>query len=217
MSKDIDKLVNTIICGDCLEVMKDWPGGCVDLVLTDPPYPTWYVEDYKYDEKTVNAILSRDEKIISFWTPMVNFPVIYDSCHCWDKVVGTNTQFELIYMLGIKEGCRILRGFMTPHSSVRAQICGDISTGHKSQKPLRLLLYLTENYSQPGDLILDPFCGSGTTCVAAKMLGRRYIGIDISEDYCEIARQRLRAVDTGVPVAEQRKGQLALFEGKDGK
>ena len=55
--------------------------------------------------------------------------------------------------------------------------------------------------------------GSGTTCVAAKMLSRRYIGIDISEEYCQIARQRLEAVDTGVPVKEQRQGQMPLFEG----
>jgi DNA modification methylase len=61
------------------------------------------------------------------------------------------------------------------------------------------------------DLILDPFCGSGTTCVAAKMLGRRYIGIDISPEYCKIARQRLEAVDTGVSPKEQRQGQKALF------
>jgi DNA modification methylase len=44
------------------------------------------------------------------------------------------------------------------------------------------------------------------------MLGRRYIGIDISEEYCKIARQRLEAVDTGVPVKEQRKGQIPLFK-----
>jgi len=61
------------------------------------------------------------------------------------------------------------------------------------------------------NIILDPFCGSGTTCVAAKKLGRRYIGIDISPEYCEIARSRLEAVDTGVPAKEARKGQGALF------
>jgi len=43
------------------------------------------------------------------------------------------------------------------------------------------------------------------------MLGREYIGIDISEEYCQIARERLKAVDTGVPVKEARKGQLPLF------
>jgi len=73
------------------------------------------------------------------------------------------------------------------------------------------MYWILERYSNPGDLILDPFCGSGTTCVAAKMLGRRYIGIDISEEYCKIARQRLEAVDTGVPVKEQNKGQMAMF------
>ena len=81
---------------------------------------------------------------------------------------------------------------------------------HPTEKPLWLMLKIIEASSSPNDLILDPFCGSGTTCVAAKMLGRRYIGIDISEKYCEIARQRLEAVDTGVPVKEQRAGQMAL-------
>ena len=60
--------------------------------------------------------------------------------------------------------------------------------------------------------VLDPFCGSGTTCVAAKMLGRDYIGIDISSDYVAIARERLRAVETGVPARERRAGQMGLFE-----
>ena len=80
---------------------------------------------------------------------------------------------------------------------------------HPAEKPLSLIGRLAQKHD--ADLILDPFCGSGTTCVAAKMLGRRYIGIDISEEYCQIARQRLEAVETGVPVKEQNKGQMALF------
>ena len=46
-------------------------------------------------------------------------------------------------------------------------------------------------YSFTGDVVLDPFNGSGTTCVAAKMHGRRYLGVDLSEDYCAIAEERL--------------------------
>ena len=82
---------------------------------------------------------------------------------------------------------------------------------HPTQKPVELMAWLIKTYSNPNQLILDPFCGSGTTCVAAKMLGRRYIGIEISEKYCEIARMRLKAVDTGVSVNEQRQGQRSLF------
>ena len=84
--------------------------------------------------------------------------------------------------------------------------------GHPCAKPIKFWTQLLNRCSITSqDLILDPFCGSGTTCVAAKMLGRRYIGIDISPEYCEIARSRLEAVDTGVPVKEQRKGQIPLF------
>jgi site-specific DNA-methyltransferase (adenine-specific) len=68
------------------------------------------------------------------------------------------------------------------------------------------------SWSNPDDLILDPMCGSGTTCKMAKLLGRRYIGIDISPEYCKIAEERLQAVSTGVPVKEARKGQIPLFK-----
>jgi DNA modification methylase len=59
-------------------------------------------------------------------------------------------------------------------------------------------------FSYRGDVVLDPFNGVGTTTLVAWRLGRRYIGIDISERYCEIARERLRG-------ERQRSGQLALL------
>lgn len=83
---------------------------------------------------------------------------------------------------------------------------------HPTQKTIEVCCRAIEVSSKPNNLILDPFCGSGTTCVAAKKLGRRYIGIDISEKYCEIARMRIKAVESGVPVAEQKIGQKGLWE-----
>ena len=62
---------------------------------------------------------------------------------------------------------------------------------HPTQKPLGLLLDLIQQFTDPGDLILDPFMGSGTTLRAAKDLGRRAIGIEAEERYCEIAVKRL--------------------------
>ncbi|WP_254564211.1 site-specific DNA-methyltransferase [Oscillatoria sp. HE19RPO] len=63
--------------------------------------------------------------------------------------------------------------------------------GYPTQKPILLLERIIEIATNPGDLILDPFCGSGTTLVAAKLLGRHGIGIDISEDAIELTQKRL--------------------------
>jgi len=139
-----------------------------------------------------------------------------DSLMVWDKIwigpggmKGLRPRYELIALI-LKNEFEIL-------SRDVPDICkclwsGRKPNGHPAEKPTVVCSGLLNISSRIDDIILDPFCGSGTTCVAAKMLGRRYIGIDISEKYCEIARQRLEAVDTGVPVKEQRQGQMALFK-----
>jgi len=70
---------------------------------------------------------------------------------------------------------------------------------HPAPFPLKLPARLIRLYTYggvkdfPGDLVLDPFCGTGTTCVAAKIMNRRYLGIDICEEYIEMARERLES------------------------
>jgi site-specific DNA-methyltransferase (adenine-specific) len=64
---------------------------------------------------------------------------------------------------------------------------------HPAPFPVELPKRCIEMYSFTGDVVLDPFNGSGTTCVAAKMHGRRYIGVDLSPEYCSIAEERLEA------------------------
>jgi site-specific DNA-methyltransferase (adenine-specific) len=61
---------------------------------------------------------------------------------------------------------------------------------HPNEKPLSLMGNLVQLCSNPGDLVLDPFCGSGTTLVAAKAAGRRAVGVEIEEQYCQIAAER---------------------------
>ncbi len=68
----------------------------------------------------------------------------------------------------------------------------DLNRQHPTQKPVELIKYLISKFSEEVETVFDPFLGSGTTAVAAKQLGRKYIGIELSEKYCEIARQRLR-------------------------
>lgn len=73
-------------------------------------------------------------------------------------------------------------------------------------KPLWLMRALVRDYSRPGDLVCDPCCGGGTTLLAAKLEGRRYIGCDIDAAHVEIARERLRDLPT-----QDRGRTLALF------
>ncbi len=64
-------------------------------------------------------------------------------------------------------------------------------SNHPAEKPISLIVQLLRDFAQATNVILDPFMGSGTTLVAAKQLGRRAIGIEIEEKYCEIAVRRL--------------------------
>jgi DNA modification methylase len=81
---------------------------------------------------------------------------------------------------------------------------------HPTQKPQRLMEQLVADFTDPGDLILDPFAGSGTTGVAAKRLGRRCILIEKEEKYCEVAAKRLQqgALDLFAPVEEHTQQEL---------
>ena len=63
--------------------------------------------------------------------------------------------------------------------------------GYPTQKPVSLLKQIIELTTDEGDLVIDPFCGSGTTCVAAKSVGRSFVGIDVSEDAVRLSMQRL--------------------------
>jgi DNA modification methylase len=63
---------------------------------------------------------------------------------------------------------------------------------HPTQKPIELPKHFIQLHTLPGEIVIDPFLGSGTTAVAAKQLGRQYIGIEIEERYCKIAVDRLR-------------------------
>jgi len=80
---------------------------------------------------------------------------------------------------------------ITPKPSPREK--GEFNK-HATVKPIKLMSYLISLLSREGDIILDPFCGSGTTLLAAKMLNRKYIGIELNPEYVEIANKRLMSV-----------------------
>ncbi len=84
---------------------------------------------------------------------------------------------------------------------------------HPTQKPLSLMLELVSLFSDPGETILDPTMGSGTTGVAAVRLGRRFVGIEQMAEHYESARLRIEAEAAGSDSRAVRAGQLAMFGG----
>lgn len=83
---------------------------------------------------------------------------------------------------------------------------------HETQKPVPLMVELVELFTDADEVVLDPFCGSGTTGVACLRLGRRFIGIEKDAHYAAIARDRLDAESRGLTLRDVRAGQRGLFE-----
>ena len=74
--------------------------------------------------------------------------------------------------------------------------CGDTgNVAHPTEKAVSILRPLVESFAPAGGVVLDPFAGSGSTLVAAALCGRRYVGIELEDKYCQLARRRLAGVE----------------------
>ncbi len=185
----------TIYHADCRDVLPMLEP--VDLVLTDPPYG---VSKAGWDSCFVDYWLEEAARLSSViaWMPGIRNlalcpPTIGALAYKWcmsAHIVNSTTRGDIGFgnwiacMVYAKEGVKFEMG----------QDCRDFAiTGqmpeHPSPKPYQVMRWLVSRL--PGQTILDPFMGSGTTLRAAKDLGRRAIGIEIEERYCEIAAKRL--------------------------
>src|ERR1035437_1252321 len=279
----VEEMINKVICGDCLEIMKQIPDKSIDLVLTDPPYnigkgfanenlsageylawcdgwikecervlkqggafwltigwqvvaevkclfnkypslrlKNWVVWYRKDGWKGDNGFSQSHEHILYFIKDNQFHPCLKDFADYVrqlrkEKKLTTKKCRELMG-LTIYNGCgnagwlwvetgripnrseydklKTLLGMDNRFDNFinedyvkfnKVDVCDDLwltpqseknRVGHPTQKPIKLMSRIIEASSNPADLILDPFAGSGTTCVAAKMLGRRYIGIE---------------------------------------
>jgi DNA modification methylase len=199
-----EDMINQVICGDCLEVMKHIPEKSVDLVLTDPPYNVGL--DYDgYNDKNENYYQECDlwfsecrriSDLVVFTPGIINLNFWAKKCPtwviCWFKPNQCSHQplngfnvWEPVLVFGKPKVPVGQDGFNIPISGkdeCEAHPCP------KSQKAWTKLLLMI---SREGDLVLDPMHGSGTTALTCKKNGRRFIGIDQSKKYVEIAERRL--------------------------
>jgi DNA modification methylase len=199
-----------IYCGDCLEILPLLPK--VDLVVTDPPYgigmdnqkvrtkpnrpnthgrggelqyfeTEWDREPLRKEYFDIMFCHSKDQIIFGANYYCSYLPNGYGWIY-WDKQMGENSfsSGEFAFQ------SRFVKASCFSHPSMRVKGTRE----HPTQKPIELLRWCVNFFPLAKD-VLDPFLGSGTTLVACKELNRNGIGIEISEKYCAIAKQRLKA------------------------
>lgn len=177
----------TIYHADAEEVTV--PTGCV--LVSDPPYPNnagHFDAAVPTAERWLTAFTG-DEALV-FWTelefPPVPLPRV--AVHVWHRANVNGRPYEPIFHYCSNKAKRRSQVFKTAVPFENAT--GSEYLGHPTQKPVALMRRLIETAELDG-IVLDPFMGSGTTLRAAKDLGRKAIGIEIEERYCEIAAKRL--------------------------
>ena len=209
--------MNKLVLGDCLDFLPSLPARSVHLAVTDPPYGVSFRDR---SGRTIandgelgwlrpvfaqmHRVLRDDSFAVSFygWTKVDQFMGAWRSAGF--RVVG-----HLVFAKRYASSARFLRyqhecAFLLAKGSpaLPADPLPDVldfqHTGnrlHPTQKPVAPLARLIGAFSRPGDLVLDPFAGSGSTCEAAVVTGRRYLGVELDAAYHRLASERLAALD----------------------
>lgn len=177
----------TIYNANCLDMVGSL---APDVIITDPPYPNFHTDEYKYFDGILNFLTQFDLLQLIFWTDKEKFPLSCTAIHKWNKLCGTYATTENIFERNGNTICYEY-SYQKIKNKIDAQMNRDVLTGHKSQKPQRLMKELVKKFSESGDTILDPFMGSGSTLFAAKEMGRKAIGIELNKKWCKVAADRL--------------------------
>jgi DNA modification methylase len=194
-----------IYLGDCREILPHLPK--VDLVLTDPPYgikenahriasrtkaaATIDYGDFEWDrepasKEEIEIILNAGKKAI-IWGGNYFYLTPSRGWLVWDKLNSGNFADCELAWTNLPMSVRIFRHRW--NGMIRASE-NDIKRVHPTQKPIQLMEWCIK-WAEDAQIVLDPMMGSGTTLVAAKQLGRKAIGIEIEQRYCDIAIKRL--------------------------
>ncbi|MCR9109954.1 site-specific DNA-methyltransferase [Marivita sp. XM-24bin2] len=248
--------INTILAGDCIDIMNGLPAASVDLIFADPPYNLQLKGDlHRPDNSRVDAVDDEWDQFSSFkayddftrawlkaarrllkpdgaiWVigsyhnifrvgaslqdagywilndvvwrksnPMPNFRgKRFTNAHetmIWaSKSEGAKYTFNYEALKALNEGIQMRSDWVLPICNGGERLKDAAGEkAHPTQKPQALLHRVLVGSTKPGDVVLDPFFGTGTTGAVAKMLGRDWIGIEREEKYREVAEQRIASV-----------------------
>jgi len=246
----IDKYINKVILGDCLEVMKNIPDNSVDITFADPPFnlkkryngykdtkefneylqwsEQWIQEMVRITKPTGSIFVHNIPRWLTYYAAFLNKIAYFKHWISWDAPtapMGKSLQPAhygiLYYAKDLKQNkfyeiryphkrCRkcgyLLKDYGGKKSSLHpfGPLVSDVWTDihrikhnkyrdeHPCQLPIHLLERIILMSTDENDIVLDPFVGTGTTVIAAKRLGRRFIGIDIDEKYISITKNKLK-------------------------
>lgn len=207
--------LNQILLGDCCQVMSTLPGASVDFILTDPPYLVNYCDRenrsiqgdisggwLKPAFAQMYRVLKQDSLCVSFygWSKTDLFFEAWKAAGF--RIVGhitfpkryTSTTRMMRYQ---HEGAYLLaKGNPQQPEHLIGDVVEFAYSGnklHPTQKPLSVLTPLIESFCPPRGVVLDPFAGSGSTCVAARSVGRNFVAMEIDPVHHETANRRVRS------------------------
>ena len=244
----LENLINKVVEGDCVEVMKKIPENSVDVTFADPPFnlekkytsyydkhedeeylswcKEWLSEMVRITKPTGSIFVHNVPKWLIYFGSYLNEIAIFRHWIAWDamgpplgKTLLPNHYGILYYVKSekfkfydirmIHRRCRSCHWVLQDYGGKKSQmhqfgpLVSDVWTDihrirhkkrrdeHPCQLPLHLLERLLLMSSDDGDIVFDPFIGTGTTAIAAKKLGRKFTGIDIDPKYVEIANKKL--------------------------
>jgi site-specific DNA-methyltransferase (adenine-specific) len=232
---DTNKIYNM----DCFDGFKEIEDNSIDVILTDPPYflPAVHYNTRRNFSRNFadlgilehffrgviqefNRVIKKTGTIYMFCDGQ-SYPLFYYHLYpfcksvrplIWDKKTSINGyswrhQHELIIFAEMPEAKPVPSGDgdILRFSAVKVD-----ERVHPAEKPIQLLQQLIEKSTKKGDLILDPFAGSGTTLIAAKLTERQYSGFEKAAEYYTIAEQRLTEV-VPIPPTTNVVGILGTF------
>ena len=197
--------------GDCRDVLPDIDPDSVDLLLTDPPYGIGYSGGASSAQRWASAAVEGDSEPFDpahllAYKPRVlwggNYYTERLPEHAGGWIVWSKAQDNRMVLASanhrstgemawtdLTDKVLVYNCFWMGSPLYRKTERG--SSLHPTQKPVDVMRWIVDRWTKPGDLVLDPYMGSGPVAQACHELGRRYIGIELVEDYCKVAVSRL--------------------------
>ncbi len=191
---ELDKIHNL----DCFRATTEIPDAGVDVIITDPPYPN---RNHQFEDTLIDGLAmlylgckKAKKYVIFFWNPFTVPPPPPGwhevARHVWHKPdCRTIIHYELIIVWSKEEKSKPSKVWSIPILDYRS--LRDWKP-HPTQKPVKLLRYLVEDYTNEGETVFDPFVGSGTTAVACQWAKRHFIACESNPEYAAIATSRLK-------------------------